>query len=246
MNKIIIVDDLVKEYGSKTVVRNISFNITSGSIYGLLGANGAGKTTVIKMIIGLVQPTSGSIYIDGINAKLGKNNGTDFKSKIGYMGQQFNLYNQLTVRQNLMLHAGCHYIGRRNGNIRIEELITDFQLSDIIDVSTAKLSAGQQQKIAFACSIIHRPKIVVVDEPTNQSDQNSKRIFWEQITSLSKQSGITFLVTTHNLFEAEYCNYISIMDGGIIKEAGTPSGIKSKYNADSLTEAFRRIVKNNK
>ncbi|NLR67871.1 ABC transporter ATP-binding protein [Chitinophaga varians] len=246
MSKIIIVDDLVKKYDGKTVVRNVSFNIFSGSIYGLLGANGAGKTTVIKMIIGLIKPTSGSIYIDGINTQSNNNNNSDFKRKIGYMGQQFNLYNQLTVRQNLMFHAGCHNMGRRNGHIRIGELISDFELSDIIDISTAKLSAGQQQKTAFACSIIHRPKIVIVDEPTNQSDPNSKRIFWEQITSLSKHSGITFLVTTHNLYEAEYCNYISIMDGGIIKEAGTPSGIKTNYNADSLTEAFRRIIKSNK
>lgn len=203
-------DDLVKKYGDFYAVKNNSFCINKGEIFGLLGPNGAGKSTSFKMMCGLATPTSGTAKIMGIDIK---SNPSKARSHLGYMAQKFSLYGNLSVKQNLEFFAGVYGIGLRQRNERIPEMIEVFGLEPYLDQEAAELPLGFKQRLSLACAVIHNPPILFLDEPTSGVDIITRKEFWNHITSLAKK-GVTVLVTTHFMDEAEYCDRISLFYKG--------------------------------
>ncbi len=232
MNKSIVAKNLTKRFGKFTAVNNINIEVEVGEIFGFLGANGAGKTTTIRMLIGLLRPTSGEISVGGINVvqypeKVRKN--------IGYMSQKFSLYEDLTVEENLNFFGGIYDIDKQNLNRRKKELL---ELTDMLGWEkylTKELSTGMKQRLALAVSIIHKPRIVFLDEPTSGTDPLSRKNFWRIIQNLT-QEGICVFVTTHFLEEAEYCNKISMIDAGKIVATGSPRVLKRVYSEHPIFE----------
>lgn len=235
----ISVRGLTKRFGTFTAVDHISFDVCKGEIFGFLGANGAGKTTAMRMLCGLSRPTEG----DGTVAGCDINTQAEMiKRRIGYMSQKFSLYEGLTVMENLRLFATIYGMSRRQ--IR-EESARVFELLDMEnmrDTLVKDIPVGWKQKLAFASSTIHRPEIVFLDEPTGGVDPVTRRRFWELIYRVSSE-GMTVFVTTHYLDEAEYCKRVSIMVDGNITALDTPEALKHKYNADSMDEVFRIVAK---
>lgn len=238
----ISVRGLTKRFGTFTAVDHISFDVCKGEIFGFLGANGAGKTTAMRMLCGLSRPTEG----DGTVAGCDINTQAEMiKRRIGYMSQKFSLYEGLTVMENLRLFATIYGMSRRQ--IR-EESARVFELLDMEnmrDTLVKDIPVGWKQKLAFASSTIHRPEIVFLDEPTGGVDPVTRRRFWELIYRVSSE-GMTVFVTTHYLDEAEYCKRVSIMVDGNITALDTPEALKHKYNADSMDEVFRIVAKSAK
>jgi len=233
------VENLTKKFGSFTAVNNISFKVAEGEIFGFLGANGAGKTTAIKMMCGLLQPTSGKATIAGYDlatqAKL-------IKKNIGYMSQRFSLYNDLTLYENMQLFGTVYDIPRKELKNRILESLAALDMSDKADTLVDSIPLGWKQKLAFATAMLHRPKIVFLDEPTSGVDPIVRREFWNMIYEAASQ-GITIFVTTHYMDEAEYCKRVSIMSDGEIKLIGTPDELKEQTNAQSIAEVFGNLIK---
>lgn len=235
----ISVRGLTKRFGTFTAVDHISFDVCKGEIFGFLGANGAGKTTAMRMLCGLSRPTEG----DGTVAGCDINTQAEMiKRRIGYMSQKFSLYEGLTVMENLRLFATIYGMSRRQ--IR-EESARVFELLDMEnmrDTLVKDIPVGWKQKLAFASSTIHRPEVVFLDEPTGGVDPVTRRRFWELIYRVSSE-GMTVFVTTHYLDEAEYCKRVSIMVDGNITALDTPEALKHRYNADSMDEVFRIVAK---
>ena len=213
---------LTKIFGSTKAVDNVNLKVKSGTIFGLLGPNGAGKTTTIRMILGLLKPTKGYVKIFGINVE---RNRKEVLRIAGYMPQRFSLYEDLTVEENIKLYASLYGMSRSEAEKRTKELIEEFILGEYRDRLAGKLSGGTKQRLALAVSLVHRPKLLIVDEPTAGVDPPLRRYFWEKFRQL-KEAGVTILVTTHYMDEAENCDKLALMSRGRIIAEGTPLEIK--------------------
>lgn len=232
-------DNLEKKYGNFYAVKNNSFCIQRGEIFGLLGPNGAGKSTSFKMMCGLAKPTGGTARIMGIDIL---ENPSKARSNLGYMAQKFSLYGNLTLRQNLEFFASVYGINFLNKDKRVDEIIDIFNFHDIQDMKSQDLPLGFKQRLSLACAVIHNPPILFLDEPTSGVDVIARREFWNHITSLAKL-GVTILVTTHFMDEAEYCNRISLFYKGETIALGTPYELKTKAKADNMEQAFVNLIK---
>lgn len=232
-------DNLEKKYGNFYAVKDNSFCIHKGEIFGLLGPNGAGKSTSFKMMCGLTKPTSGTARIMGIDILKDPEKA---RSNLGYMAQKFSLYGSLTVRQNLEFFAAAYGINIFDRKKRINEIIDVFGFKDIEHQKSEDLPLGFKQRLSMACALIHNPPILFLDEPTSGVDVVTRRDFWNHITSLAKK-GVTILVTTHFMDEAEYCDRISLFYKGEAISVGTPEELKKKAGADSMEDAFINLIK---
>ena len=236
--KIIDIQGLTKRFGTFTAVNNISFSVGKGEIFGFLGANGAGKSTAIRMLCGLSRPTAGSGTVAGFDII---RQYEQIKRRIGYMSQKFSLYDDLTPIENISLFGGIYGMKRKEIAEKSAMLIDKLGISGKKKQLVGSLPLGEKQKLAFSVSIFHNPQIVFLDEPTGGVDPASRRKFWEMIYETAAE-GITMFVTTHYMDEAEYCNRISIMSDGEIKALGSPRQLKNEYSAASIDEVFRKIA----
>lgn len=236
---IIIVKNLVKRFGSFVANDNLSFQVKKGEIFGFLGANGAGKTTAIKILCGLFAPTSGEIEVAGYDVYTQ----TDLiKKNIGYMSQKFSLYEDITVKENFRFYGGIYGLKKSRINERITFFLKELKLEKAKDELISSLPLGWKQKIAFSVAIMHNPKIVFLDEPTGGVDPVTRRQFWEMIYEAS-HNGITVFVTTHYMDEAEYCNRVSIMVDGRIDALNTPEKLKKQFDVNSMNDVFLKLAR---
>ncbi|MBQ8223421.1 MAG: ABC transporter ATP-binding protein [Bacteroidales bacterium] len=243
MNDFIIsVNKLTKKFGDFTAVDNITFDVESGEIFGFLGANGAGKTTAMRMLCGLSFPTSGSGTVAGFDVRT---EGEMIKRHIGYMSQRFSLYNDLTVWENMRFFAGIYGMTKDDTKLRSEQLLERLDFMSKRDTLVKDLPLGWKQKLSFVIATIHRPEIVFLDEPTGGVDPITRRQFWEMIYEESSK-GTTIFVTTHYMDEAEYCNRLSIMVDGKICALDSPSNLKKQFSAETMDEVFRKLARNAK
>lgn len=241
MEKEIVIktDKLTKKFGDFIAANEITFEVYKGEIFGFLGANGAGKTTAMKMLIGISKPTSGSAVIAGYDIY---KNTEEIKKSIGYMSQKFSLYEDLTVKENITLFGGIYGLSDSDIKTKSEALIEKLGLQNEADKLVASLPLGWKQKLAFSISIFHSPKIVFLDEPTGGVDPITRRQFWDMIYEAA-HNGITVFVTTHYMDEAEYCDRVSIMVDGIIEALDSPSQLKQNYNVQSMDEVFLMLAR---
>jgi len=231
-------NDLTRKFGSFTAVDHITFQVYDGEIFGFLGANGAGKTTTIRMLCGLLLPTSGSAMVEEYD--IYKDSG-EIKKVIGYMSQKFSLYEDLTVSENIEFFGGIYGLdGSQLSDAKVQAL-ERFGLQNLRNRLTHDLPMGWKQRLALACSTLHRPKILFLDEPTGGVDPVSRREFWQIIYDFADQ-GTTVFVTTHYMDEAEYCNRLSIMHAGKIIAIGTPGELKEKYQKATIEDVFIHLV----
>ena len=235
----VIADNLAKRYGDFYAVKNNSFCIKKGEIFGLLGPNGAGKSTSFKMMCGLAKPTSGTARIMGIDIK---KNPEKARANLGYMAQKFSLYGSLTVKQNLEFFAAAYGIKFTERKKRVEDIIQVFGFDDIRDMKSEDLPLGFKQRLSMACALIHNPPVLFLDEPTSGVDVVTRRDFWNHITSLAKK-GVTILVTTHFMDEAEYCDRISLFYRGETIAVGTPDKLKKKAGKTNMEDTFIKLIK---
>ncbi len=233
------VSNLSKRFGNFVAVDNISFEVDKGEIFGFLGANGAGKSTAIKMLCGLLEPSSGNAEIAGFDIY---KETEKIRKTIGYMSQKFSLYEDLTVAENIRFFGGIYGLNKNEIADRTKYILDWLKISNLRDVLVGSIPLGWKQKIAFAVSVIHNPKIVFLDEPTGGVDPITRRQFWEMIY-LKSGEGITIFVTTHYMDEAEYCNRISMMNKGIIEALDTPENLKAKYSSVNMDEVFLKIAR---
>lgn len=239
MEKVIIAENLTKKFGHFTAVDNISFEVEKGEIFGFLGANGAGKTTAMRMLCGLSIPTSGKGYVAGFDIKT---QAEMVKRNIGYMSQKFALYDDLTVAENIRLYAGVYGMREKEIAQNSDALLKRLGLVDERNALVNSLPLGWKQKLAFSVAIFHEPKIVFLDEPTGGVDPVTRRRFWEMIYEATDR-GITAFVTTHYMDEAEYCNRVSIMVDGRIDALDTPINLRKTYYAQNMDEVFRQLAR---
>jgi ABC-2 type transport system ATP-binding protein len=230
--------NLTKTFGTYIAVDNINVHVTKGEIFGFLGANGAGKTTAIRMLCGLLTPSGGSGQVAGFDIM---KQTAKIRSRIGYMSQKFSLYPDMTVINNLRLFGQLYGLTNNNLGNRIEEMSAFLGLKDLFPRVTGALPWGWQQRLSLACANLHSPEILFLDEPTGSVDPLSRRNFWDLIQNLSSR-GTTIFVTTHHLDEAEYCHRISIMIAGKIAAVDSPQQLKRLNNCDTLLDAFLKIV----
>lgn len=236
----ISVENLTKRFGAFMAVDHISFNVEKGEIFGFLGANGAGKTTAMRMLCGLSRPTAGSGVVAGCDILT---RAEDIKHRIGYMSQKFSLYEGLTVMENLRLFATIYGMSDQQIRTESDRVFTMLDMNNMRDARVRDIPVGWKQKLAFASSTIHRPEIVFLDEPTGGVDPVTRRKFWELIYRVSSEE-MTVFVTTHYLDEAEYCRRVSIMVDGRIAALDTPENLKQTYNSATMDEVFRIVAKN--
>lgn len=236
---IISVKDLTKCFGNFTAVDHISFDVNRGEIFGFLGANGAGKSTAMRMLCGLSYPTSGSGKVAGFDVMT---EGEKIKQHIGYMSQKFSLYNDLTVWENIRFFAGIYGLSRQETTIRANDVLDRLHFTSERNVLVESLPLGWKQKLAFAVATIHHPEVVFLDEPTGGVDPITRRQFWEMIYEAA-DAGTTVFVTTHYMDEAEYCTRVSIMVDGQVRALDTPSNLKKQYSAQSMDEVFRHLAR---
>ena len=235
----IIANNLTKRFGSFTAVDSITFDVKKGEIFGFLGANGAGKTTAIKMLIGISNPTNGEAIVAGFNVKTQRDS---VKENIGYMSQKFSLYEDLTIRQNIRFYGGIYGLSGREIKRKTEEIIDDLALHQNAKKVVADLPLGWKQKLAFAVAGVHDPQIIFMDEPTGGVDPATRRQFWEMIYAAANK-GVTIFVTTHYMDESEYCDRISIMVDGRIDAIGTSKELKEQFQARNMDEVFLKLVR---
>ncbi len=231
--------NLTKRFGDFTAVDAITFKVNKGEIFGFLGANGAGKTTAIKMLIGLSRPTEGEATIAGYDIY---RQTESIKENIGYMSQKFSLYEDLTVRQNIRFYGGIYGLNRKQINYKMDEIITQLGLEKQARKVVGSLPLGWKQRLAFAVAGVHNPGIIFLDEPTGGVDPATRRQFWEMIYEASGE-GVTIFVTTHYMDEAEYCDRISIMVAGRIDALGSPRELKDRYRTDTMDNVFLQLVR---
>ena len=238
-NLVISVRNLTKRFGDFTAVDNISFDVSKGEIFGFLGANGAGKTTAMRMLCGLSYPTSGTGTIAGLDVR---KDGELIKRKIGYMSQRFSLYNDLTVQENMRLYASIYGLSKQETDERSTQLLSRLNFLSERNTLVGSLPLGWKQKLSFAVATIHRPEIVFLDEPTGGVDPITRRQFWELIYEAAAD-GTTIFVTTHYMDEAEYCSRVSIMVDGKIAALDTPTRLKQQFAAKSMDEVFHTLAR---
>ena len=236
---VIQVENLTKKFGDFIAVNAITFEVKKGEIFGFLGANGAGKTTAMKMLIGISKPTSGSAKVAGFDVFT---NTEDIKKNIGYMSQKFALYDDLTVKENITFFGGIYGLSRAKIKEKRSELVQELGLGDIVNELVGSLPLGWKQKISFSIALLHSPTIVFLDEPTGGVDPITRRQFWEMIYKASN-NGTTVFVTTHYMDEAEYCDRVSIMVEGKIEALDTPKKLKEKYKAINMNEVFLKLAR---
>lgn len=238
-NKVITAHDLTKKFGGFTAVDKISFEVNKGEIFGFLGANGAGKTTAMRMLCGLSLPTSGEAMVAGYDVY--KQNEL-IKKSIGYMSQKFSLYEDLTVSENIQFYAGIYGLRDKEIKEKIRFLVAQLHLEGEEKSLVKSLPLGYKQKLAFSIAIVHDPAIVFLDEPTGGVDPITRREFWTMIYEAAEK-GITIFVTTHYMEEAEYCNRVSIMVDGRIDALDTPLNLMKEYSAKSMDEVFLQLAR---
>lgn len=236
---VILAENLTKRFGDFVATDHISFSVRRGEIFGFLGANGAGKTTAMRMLCGLSRPSEGRAIVAGSDVATEPE---QVKRHIGYMSQKFSLYDDLTVRENMRLFGGIYGMRRRQIAERTEAMLDELGLTGERDTLVRSLPLGWKQKLAFALAIFHEPEIVFLDEPTGGVDPVTRRRFWEQIC-LAADRGITVFVTTHYMDEAEYCDRVSIMVDGKIEALDTPSGLKQRFGTDNLYDVFLHLAR---
>jgi ABC-2 type transport system ATP-binding protein len=238
-NSVIVTEDLSKHFGDFVAVNKISFEVHRGEIFGFLGANGAGKTTAMKMLTGLLQPTSGKAMVAGYDVFT---QSEAVKRNIGYMSQRFSLYEDLTVKENVRFYAGIYGLSWAERRRKSAELIDRLGLLEVKRDRVAELPLGWKQKLAFSVALIHDPAIVFLDEPTGGVDPVTRRQFWDLIYEAAER-GVTVFVTTHYMDEAEYCERISIMVDGKIEALDTPAALKQQFNAHNMDEVFLKLAR---
>jgi ABC-2 type transport system ATP-binding protein len=231
--------DLTRRFGSFTAVDRITFSVAAGEVFGFLGANGAGKTTAIRMLTGLLAPTGGTATVAGHDVA---RESDAIKRHIGYMSQRFSLYEDLTARENIRLYGGIYDLTDAQIRERADAMLGRLGLEHAADRLVGAIPLGWRQKLAFSVAMLHEPRVVFLDEPTSGVDPITRRQFWELIYEAAAR-GTTALVTTHYLDEAEYCDRISIMVAGRIGAIGTPAELKRRFGADSIDEIFVRLAR---
>ena len=242
-NEIVIkTDKLTKKFGDFIAANELTFEVYKGEIFGFLGANGAGKTTAMKMLIGISKPSSGNANIAGFDVYKDTEN---IKRSIGYMSQKFSLYEDLTVKENITLFGGIYGLSDNEIETKCNELLEKLNLQNDANKLVGSLPLGWKQKLSFSTAIFHTPKIVFLDEPTGGVDPITRRQFWDMIYEAA-HNGITVFVTTHYMDEAEYCDRVSIMVDGVIKALDSPSGLKKQFNAKSMDEVFVKLARSAK
>ena len=239
MTAAIDVHELTRRFGDFTAVDSITFDVQEGEVFGFLGANGAGKTTAIRMLTGLLVPTSGQASVAGFDVLT---HTEDVKRHIGYMSQRFSLYGDLTVRENITLYGGIYGLSDNEIRDRGNALIAELQLESNSDDRVASLPLGWKQKLAFSVAMLHAPDVVFLDEPTGGVDPITRRQFWEMIYAAAERRTTVF-VTTHYMDEAEYCDRVSIMVDGRIAAMGSPVELKQQFGAGTLDEVFVRLAR---
>jgi len=237
--RVIVAHDLTKKFGSFTAVDHISFEVGKGEIFGFLGANGAGKTTAMRMLCGLSKQTSGEARVAGYDIA---RESEKIKRCIGYMSQKFAMYEDLKVWENIRLYAGIYGVPEKEIAPRTDELLQRLGFEAEKQTLVKSLPLGWKQKLAFSVAIFHEPKIVFLDEPTGGVDPATRRQFWELIYQAADR-GITVFVTTHYMDEAEYCNRVSIMVDGSIQALDSPGNLKRQMGATSMDDVFHRLAR---
>jgi ABC-2 type transport system ATP-binding protein len=239
MEPVVKVEKLSKKFGEFIATNAISFEVNKGEIFGFLGANGAGKTTAMRMLSGLLTPSSGQAFVASFDvatqAELVKKN-------IGYMSQKFSLYEDLTIQENIEFYGGIYELSRQEIKDRSKGIVDKFQLASVKNKLVKTIPLGWKQKLAFALALIHKPKVVFLDEPTGGVDPITRRQFWDLIYEAAND-GVTIFITTHYMDEAEYCDRVSIMVDGLIKALGTPSELKKSFDVDSMDAVFQLLAR---
>lgn len=238
--KIITVKNLSKKFGDFIAVNDISFDVYKGEIFGFLGANGAGKTTAMKMLIGISKPTSGEALVADFDVKT---NAEMVKKNIGYMSQKFSMYDDLTIKENITFFGGIYGLSRNQIKEKTTKLVNELGLEDALNKLVGDLPLGWKQKLSFSVALLHEPKVVFLDEPTGGVDPITRRQFWEMIYA-EAHKGTTLFVTTHYMDEAEYCDRVSIMVEGKIEALDSPKNLKQQYNVASMNEVFLKLARN--
>lgn len=238
-HSIISTDRLTRTFGAFTAVDAITFEVHEGEIFGFLGANGAGKTTALKMLTGLLTPSSGKATVAGFDVW---REPEQIKRRIGYMSQKFSLYEDLTVRENIRLFGGIYGLRLAEIKTKTDKLLEKLQLEQEADKLVGSLPLGWKQKLAFSVALLHEPRIVFLDEPTSGVDPITRRQFWELIYEAA-HLGVTLMVTTHYMEEAEYCGRISMMVDGKIQALDTPRNLKNTFGAENMDEVFRKLAR---
>ncbi|WP_317897586.1 ABC transporter ATP-binding protein [Aurantibacillus circumpalustris] len=239
MERVIKTENLTKRFADFTAVNEISFEVFKGEIFGFLGANGAGKTTAMRMLCGLSIPTSGAATIAGFDIY---KETEEIKKNIGYMSQKFSLYEDLTVLENIKFFGGIYGLSNSQIKEKGEALITQLGLEKEAKKLVGSLPLGWKQKLSFSVAVLHQPKIVFLDEPTGGVDPVTRRQFWDLIYDAADK-GTTIFVTTHYMDEAEYCNRLSIMVDGKIEALDSPANLKKKFNVSSMDEVFYQLAR---
>jgi len=234
------VENLTKVFGDFTAVNGISFKVSKGEIFGFLGANGAGKTTAMKMLIGISKPTTGQANVAGYDVKT---QAEEVKKNIGYMSQKFSLYNDLTIRENITFFGGIYGLSKMVIKEKSQKLIDELGLHEEANKLVSSLPLGWKQKVSFSVALLHDPSIIFLDEPTGGVDPITRRQFWKMIYR-EADKGKTIFVTTHYMDEAEYCDRVSIMVEGNIEALDSPKNLKTKYNVESMNQVFLKLARN--
>lgn len=238
MKDIIVVNELTKKFGNFTAVDHISFKVRQGEIFGFLGANGAGKTTAMKILCGLSLPTSGGGTINGYDLSREQEK---IKRNIGYMSQKFSLYPDLKVWENIRLFGGIYRLSEKVIKEKSDAMLRFLNMTDLQNELVGDLPLGWKQKLAFSIAMIHDPAIVFLDEPTGGVDPETRRLFWDLIYEAAER-GTTIFVTTHYMDEAEYCDRVSIMVDGVIADLDAPAALKQRYQAADMDTVFRQLA----
>ena len=234
----VVIKNLVKKFGGFTAVDNISFEVSEGEIFGFLGANGAGKTTAMRILCGLSRPTSGEGTVAGFSIR---NEQEKIKKHIGYMSQKFSLYPDLKVWENIELFGGIYGLSDRQIAAKTDAMLKALSMENARDMFVRDMPLGWKQKLAFSIAMVHDPRIIFLDEPTGGVDPVTRRNFWEMIYDAASR-GVTVFATTHYMDEAEYCDRVSIMVDGRIEALGSPAELKQRYAASGMDEVFTKIA----
>lgn len=239
MHTVIETEKLTKRYGHFIAANELTFQVEKGEIFGFLGANGAGKTTAMRMLCGLLVPTSGKAQVAGYDVYRYRDR---IKQNIGYMSQKFSLYEELNVTENIRFYAGIYGLSEQKIKVKTAELLEKLDLQQEAKVRVKDLPLGWKQKLAFSVALAHNPRIVFLDEPTGGVDPVTRRQFWDLIYDAAEE-GVTVFVTTHYMDEAEYCNRVSIMVDGVIAALGSPEALKTQYKAESMDDVFYQLAR---
>ena len=225
---VIVTHDLTRVFGDYTAVDHLNLSVPRGAIYGFIGSNGSGKSTAIRMICGLLPPTSGTAFVLGCDTAAHPERA---RQSLGYMSQRFSLYTNMTVRENMMFYGGLYGLPRTERRTRTEEVLVRMQLTEKADVLAGGLSGGQKQRLALGCAILHRPALLVLDEPTSAVDPTSRRLFWNLLSEMAGTERTTIFVTTHFMDEAEHCDAIAFLQRGKKIASGSPTALKEELPA---------------